>query len=183
LHPHFSFFIEPPAELLAFIFPWVEEAQCAYILRVEKHGLKAIDYALRHFLDTLIILRTILLQDAAVLYSKHPECSIWNFKPFNTPAFSEFARTSVAILETAELEAKRRLESLPETVATSMRGVLEASEIQQNQARKDYNTRFDFIESLLTNHISSKSRGRGGMRSISTSAHHAFFRFSFFSPC
>lgn len=180
----FLFFVEPPTELLACIFPWVEEEQHAYMLRVEKHGLKAIDYALRHFLDTLIILHMILLQDAAVLYSKHPECSIWNFKPFNTPAFSEFACTSVAVLEMAELEVKRRLECLPETVATLMRGIVEAMEIQQNQACKDHDTRFDFIENLLTNHISSKSRGRGGMRSISTSVHHAFLRFSFFfSSC
>ena len=143
------FFIEPPAELLACIFPWVEEEQHAYILRVEKHGLKAIDYALRHFLNTLIILHTILLQDAAVLYSKHPECSIWNFKPFNTPAFSEFARTSVAILEAAELEAKQRPECLPETVATSMRGIVEAMEIQQNQARKDHDARFGLLKASL----------------------------------
>ena len=160
---------------MACIFPWVEEEQSAYSVRVQKDGRKALDYALKHFLDTLVTLRTVLLQDAAVLYAKHPECAVWKFKPFNTTAFAEFARTSTVVLYNAELDAKRKLQSLPETVAGSMRGIVESIDIQQSQARKDQDARFDFIEGLLIGQISSKSRGRGGLSSISSGLARMFF--------
>ena len=56
----------------------------SYHERVEAHGNKAVDYMLRHFLELLQLLRKVILQDAAVLYSNYPDFPIWGYAPFDT---------------------------------------------------------------------------------------------------
>ena len=60
-------YIEPPAELLQQIFPWVEEQAAALEVRVKALGRPAKDLALKQFLCLLVWLQQVLLQDAAVL--------------------------------------------------------------------------------------------------------------------
>ena len=115
--------------LLETIFPWVEEEQKAYEERCVEHGRKATNYALKHFLDVLVWFRSVILQDSAVLFSQYPNCALWNYAPFNTPEFKTFAQSSTDLLQRAEEEARLKLEQLPETVAASMRGVVEAMEV------------------------------------------------------
>ncbi len=167
--------------LLETIFPWVEEEQDAYAKQLNEHGRKATDYVLKNFLEVLAWFRTIILQDAAVLFSKYPKCALWTFAPFNTCEFQDFAKSSISILARAEEEARRKLERLPETVATSMRGVVEAMEIRQNQDRSDINTKLDYVQSLILSHVSSKPRTKGSQVAPSRSTGSLPFRYALVS--
>ena len=146
--------------LLDTIFPWVEEEQKAYEKRRVEHGRKATDYALKHFLEVLVWFRSVILQDAAVLFSRYPKCALWAYAPFNTPEFKAFAQSSIAILQHAEEEARLKLEQLPETVAASMCGVIEAMEVWQNQNQCDINMKLEYVQSLLLGQVGSKSRAK-----------------------
>ncbi|GLB45911.1 hypothetical protein LshimejAT787_3700140 [Lyophyllum shimeji] len=64
-------YLEPPAELLSAIFPWIENAEATRVER-EEASVKNRDIALRQFLLLLTWLRTVLLQDAAILSSTIP---------------------------------------------------------------------------------------------------------------
>jgi hypothetical protein len=165
--PHFifSFYIKllvPLPMLLKTLFPWVEEEQDSYAKRVDEHGQKATDYALKNFLEVLQWFRTVILQDAAVLFSKYPNFPLWTYAPFNTHEFAAFASSSISILEQAEEETQWKLERFPETVAASMRGVIETMEVRQNQDRSNLNTKLDYVQSLLLNQLGSKKRSRAG---------------------
>src|SRR6266446_4247241 len=151
-------FLVPPQMLLDTVFPWVEEEQKAYEKRLVEHGRKATDYALKHFLEVLVWFRGIILQDSAVLFSRYPKCALWTYAPFNTPEFKAFTQSSTTILQQAEEEARRKLEQLPETVAASMRGVVEAMEVRQNKDRCNINMKLDYVQSLLLSQVGSKSR-------------------------
>ncbi|PPQ70700.1 hypothetical protein CVT25_010617 [Psilocybe cyanescens] len=91
------------------------------------------------------------LRNAAVLFIKYPSCSVWSYAPFSAPDFRQFASSTTDILSNAEFEARRRLERLPETVALSMRGVLEGLELKQRQERDMLMGRLEFMEGLIIN--------------------------------
>jgi hypothetical protein len=97
--------LEPPTELLQQIFPWVESELAALNARAQDNRCSK-DIALRQFLKLLLWLRTVLLQDGAVLYSLYPHSRLYSYRPFNTKLFREFAARSVAIVEHAESEAR-----------------------------------------------------------------------------
>jgi len=143
--------IDPPAELLALLFPWIENEQRALTECCKTIGHAAKDSALSSFLNLLIQLRCILLQDVAVLYSKHPNLPFLNFAPFNTLQFREFALSSLAIIKRAEDEARHRLETLPETLATSMHGILMTASIQNERNLKGTEDLTQMLTSGLRN--------------------------------
>ena len=136
----------------------------SYDERVEAHsGNKAVDYMLRHFLELLKLLRKVILQDAAVLYSKYPNFPIWDFAPFNSTIFRNFAAESDSLLIQAEADCKRQLESLPQTVATSMNGILEkiimerrCEREQKNKNHEEMKARLDYMEAMILDRKKSK---------------------------
>jgi hypothetical protein len=152
------------------IFPWVEEEMSAYDERRKdsENGKKATDFALKNFLTLLIEFRTILLQDAALLYMKYPDANIWKYEPFNTPAFVQFSQSSESILTHAAISARHRLETLPETVSISMNGILQTVFIQQSQERNEMAQRFEYIEGLMRGQLISTAKGRKLMAEIGT---------------
>ena len=97
--------LEPPQQLCQEIFPWVESELAVYNAHLESVGTAATNYSLKNFLTLLLELRTILLQDAAVLRAKYPDLHLWKYAPFNSPAFLDFSQASTLIIETAEAEA------------------------------------------------------------------------------
>lgn len=154
-------FLVPPAALVTMIFPWAEDELSAYNNRIKDHGPKATDYALKNFLMLLIELRVILLQDAAVLFVKHPGLSIWKYPPFNTPEFSAFSCTSTLLLAEAELRARQNLEALPQTISMSMKGILASISIQRDQDRSAMEQRFDSMEGMmLTDSLRTRKKTR-----------------------
>lgn len=76
-----------------------------------------------------------LVQDAAVLYSKFPDYAIFQFAPFNTEVFHTFAANSSSRIERVEKEAQCAFHNLPEQMANSLRGILSGLALQQQQDR------------------------------------------------
>jgi len=145
----------------------------SYDERVEAHGKRAVDYMLRHFLQLLELLRKVILQDAAVLYSKYPNCAIWTFPPFNTTIFRNFAANSTSLLAQAEADCKKQLKSLPKTVAMSMHGILEQNIMerrreleQQCKNHEEMKARLNYMEAMI---LESKKSSRGQRRTCTSS--------------
>ena len=129
--------LEPPAELLTAIFPWIENEQAALDLRVCQIGRRAADYALRNFLRLLLWFRRVLLQDAAIIYHSCPGCHIFGFAPFNTPVFKQFSATAPATIIDAEQAASVALQNLPEHVVRSVRGIVTDVNMSQRQQNEE----------------------------------------------
>ena len=145
------FIADPPPELLASVFPWIENERSAFAERRRTIGQAANDGALTSFLNLVTQLRRVLLQDAAVLSTKYRNLPFLSFAPFNTPRFWEFASNSSAILKRAEDEARHRLEKLPETLAMSMRGILVTSSIQNERNLRETQELVEMLSSGFRN--------------------------------
>ncbi|TEB25581.1 hypothetical protein FA13DRAFT_1796293 [Coprinellus micaceus] len=79
----------------------------------------------------LAYFRQVLLQDAAVLATKHrSKFLLLNYRPFNTPEFRECAEASTMMIARVELEVRESLQNLPAVPAKSMTGVVESMRIE-----------------------------------------------------
>jgi hypothetical protein len=76
------------------------------------------------------------LQDAAVLFTQNPKCSIFNYAPFDTDSFRDFAARSVSQIEQAQEEAQLAVQNLPENVASSVQGAVAGFSLEQKQERE-----------------------------------------------
>ncbi|KAF8078428.1 hypothetical protein FPV67DRAFT_54136 [Lyophyllum atratum] len=139
----------PPQELLSLIFPWVEAENSALQDRQASHGRNGSDVALQKLLDLLARLRCIILQDAAVLFTKFPSYSLFRYAPFNTPLFRTFAATSPAIIDEAEQRARHQLSSIPDNLAQSLHGIITSNNLQQEQARREMQNHGQHITAKL----------------------------------
>jgi hypothetical protein len=128
---------EPPEELLGQVFPWLERERDALNERRLSKGRNGQDAALTKFLELLLVLRRIILQDAAVLAAKYPTCPLFKHPPFNSPIFRAFSSAAPLIIQRAEDEAQGALSSLPETMAASFRGILATNMMRHEQTRID----------------------------------------------
>lgn len=101
--------------------------------------------------------REVLLQDVAVLYSQHPRCHIFEYRPFNTKTFREFAASSTAAITHAESKARLAYENMPEHLVAGLRGTYSDLRLEQRK-EQDENTRrlnqlsqqFSNLESMLS---------------------------------
>ena len=163
--------LEPPAELLQQIFPWVESELVA--LNVQAQDNRCLkDIALRQFLKLLLWLQTVLLQDGAVLYSLYPHSQLYSYQPCNTKCFQEFAARSVAIIAHAESEACLAYENMPEHLVAGLRGSYAALRLEQCQEQEE-NThhlralgeQYAKVEGLLSQllTVQPSQRGHKGM--------------------
>ncbi|KAK7043502.1 hypothetical protein R3P38DRAFT_3259576 [Favolaschia claudopus] len=138
-HPESHFLardsLVPPVDILATIFPWVEE-QLAKLDAREASNRMARDIALRHFLGLLVWLRTVLAQDAAVLYVRHPTAPIFQYPPFNSSSFRTFAMQSTAAIAKAEKEVALALEKLPHHIANTFTSAMARLSIDQELERQ-----------------------------------------------
>ncbi|KAJ7339290.1 hypothetical protein DFH08DRAFT_667748, partial [Mycena albidolilacea] len=82
--------IEPPCELVAQIFPWVEDELIA-LEYCEQANPFARDIALRQLFKLLVWFRTVVLQDGAILYKQYPNSPLFNYPSFNSIEFQKFA--------------------------------------------------------------------------------------------
>ncbi len=144
--------IDVPVELTSTIFPWVEMEKLALESRRNEAGRKADDPRLLHLLNLLIFFRNVILQDAAILYSKYPNCPLFDYHPFTTPLFHSFAMTIGPLLEAAETEARHRLENLPEQFTASLRGIVTTFTLENqklNQVLNEQTNMLKLMESRL----------------------------------
>lgn len=101
----------------------------------ESENNRARDIALRHFLGLLTWLRTVVVQDAAVLYTRHPSAPIFQFPPFNSTTFREFAASSSGIIEKAEKDVALALQNLPKHIAQTFTAAMSRAAIEQERER------------------------------------------------
>ena len=123
-------FTDPPADVMAHLFPWVEAELDALNVRVAQFRCNQ-DIALRQFLKLLQWLRIVLVQDCALLHAKYPHCPIFHFEPFTFPSFTAFSANAVALVAAAEEKARLAFHTLPDHMARSMRGY--AADLQMKQ--------------------------------------------------
>jgi hypothetical protein len=128
--------LEPLSELLQQIFPWVESEHVALNVRTQENRCSK-DIALRQFLKLLLWLCTVLLQDAAILYSLYPHSWLFSCRPFNTKPFQEFAISSVAIIAHAESEACLAYENMPEHLVASLCGSYAELQLEQHWEQEE----------------------------------------------
>jgi hypothetical protein len=91
------------------------------------------DIALRQFLRLLVWLRTVLIQDCALLYARFPLCPIFRFAPFTYPSFITFSNNATAIINTGEQNACLTFQNLPNHMARSMHGYATDLQMKQDQ--------------------------------------------------
>lgn len=155
--------LDPPQALMAQIFPWVDEELAALDARFARDA-RCQDFALRNFLGVLRWFRTVLLQDAALLYTHNSTCAVWNYAPFNQPQFRSFASASTNIIIAAEQRARAAYEKLPERFAESLRGVTTGFAVDQHRYHEKLDTRLasleDMVKTLASRQASAPTRSR-----------------------
>jgi len=139
---------DPPAELLAQLFPWVEE-EAAKLTARQRSNRYAQDVALQHFLRALLWFHTVILQDAAVLYAQHPEAGIFKFAPFTSPAFHVFTGSSTSRIAEVEHAARMAFENLPDNLVRGLRGAIAAISIEHQKSINMNTARFDAFQQML----------------------------------
>ncbi len=131
-HSNFVAFADPPADVVAYLFPWVEAELVALEARMAQSRLNR-DIALQQFLTLLQWLRIVLVQDCALLYTRHPTCPIFSFPPFTFPTFIAFSANATALVTATEEEARLAFHNLPDHMARSMRGYATDLQMKQEQ--------------------------------------------------
>ena len=158
---------EPPPVLLSQLFPWLEGELEALITRQRGHRHSQ-DVALQHFLHLLVWLRVVLLQDAAILYTKYPDANIFTYPPFNTPVFHAFAASSTARIDEIEEAARLAFKNCPETLARGLRGAIAAVQLENQKGSDVINARFDALLEELQHMSGDTRQARGSHRSYKT---------------
>jgi hypothetical protein len=87
---------EPPAILEQQLWPWIEEWEPRFEARARRlswaqGGLDEDDLAADGFLKLMRRLRTVLLQDLAVLQPRYPSLPFYSYAPFRGPDWDAFA--------------------------------------------------------------------------------------------
>nr|GAT44268.1 predicted protein [Mycena chlorophos] len=132
--------LETPQATIDAIFPFAEEQP-------------------RHFLSLLIWLRTVLVQDCALLYLMHPNASIFEYPPFNTREFRDFAATAAGRIEQVEQEVALALRNLPQQMAQTLNASMSQVFLEQQRLRELVDTRLQHpaLSSLPLNVVSHVS--------------------------
>ena len=107
--------IVPPEHLAGQIFPWVEEELDALQER-QARNRDATDISAQKYLELLRFLRTVLLQDLAILHHQFPQSLVFSTKPFNSTAFRDFATAAPDHIRMAEQYRRRPWKMYPNTL-------------------------------------------------------------------
>jgi hypothetical protein len=92
----------------------------------------------------------VALQDAALLYSQHPDAGIFRFAPFSSPAFHVFAASSASRIEEVERAARMAFENLPDHLVRGLRSALASVSIEHQKSIDENKARFDAFHEMLS---------------------------------
>jgi Centromere DNA-binding protein complex CBF3 subunit, domain 2 len=152
---------EPPADVVSYLFPWVEEELAGLEDRMARSRLNR-DIALKKFLILLQWLRLVLVQDCALLYARYPDCPIFRFAPFTFSSFKTFSANAAALVAAAEEKARLAFHNLPDHMAQSMRGYATDLQMKQEQNHAKLSQELQelrtYLEPLLSASAGSKHR-------------------------
>jgi hypothetical protein len=126
---------EPPLALQERLWPWIEEWEARFEARAcrkrwAQGGLDEDDLAADGFLKLIRRLRTVLLQDLAVLQPRFPSLPFFAYPPSSGPDWGEFAlavRSDVAASEPPSLLLQRALPEVSAAFESSRDAVLRNS--------------------------------------------------------
>jgi hypothetical protein len=108
----------------------------------------------------------VLFQDCAIIYAKHPECSLFRFAPFTYPSFQEFSAKAVANLAAAEEKARLAFYNLPDHMARSLQGYATNLRFDQQQNHEEILRQMEDLRAhnarLELMLLSSKPHGKTG---------------------
>ena len=121
------------------------------------------DVALRNFLEVLIWFRTVLFQDAAILYTMFPNANIFSYPPFCSATFRDFATMSAARIKEIEEEAHLAFKNLPENLVTSLRGAVMTVQLESKKADDENKARLEALQDSVLQ-ISRAINQLGGCR-------------------
>ncbi|KAE8237953.1 hypothetical protein A4X06_0g9048, partial [Tilletia controversa] len=79
--------LEPPSNLASLLFPWADTWRPSLAGRAPAHEDKTAGL----FLDLIVHLRTVLLQDAAFLQPLYPTLAVWSSVPFSSAEFASWS--------------------------------------------------------------------------------------------
>ncbi|KAK7028398.1 hypothetical protein R3P38DRAFT_923774 [Favolaschia claudopus] len=156
-------FLEPPRELMLDIFPWIQDQLLALEER-EKENPFARDIALRQFFKLLVWFRSVILQDAALIYKQYPDAPLFKYAPFNTALFQQFAAASVQRINKIESEANLALKNLPQNLVRGFQGALAGVSLAHRAERDETRAYIERLESqiqILTQQFMQQSLGKG----------------------
>ncbi|KAJ3925464.1 MAG: hypothetical protein NXY57DRAFT_63592 [Lentinula lateritia] len=102
--------LQPPSTLITSIFPWIEDEQRALADRRQQYG-----------------------KHAALIYVTHPDCRVFNYAPFDSTTFREWAKTSKATVDAAEKAAREAFKNIPANIISSIHGVLVTERIESER--------------------------------------------------
>jgi hypothetical protein len=150
--------IRPPASLQAQIWPWIEDWAPRFYRRSKRltwaqGGLDEDDMAGNSFITLMTHLRTVLLQDLAVLEPQFPGLPFFQTRPFYGPEWNRYASEVRANVEEATEPASQLVQrALPEMcrIINSWQGRLLNGQQQLLSQVKGHEKRFDSIESSNT---------------------------------
>ncbi|KAK6974833.1 hypothetical protein R3P38DRAFT_3479541 [Favolaschia claudopus] len=156
-------YLEPPRELLGDVFPWVQDELIALEAR-EKENPFARDIALRQFFKLLVWFRTVILQDAALLYKQYPDAPLFKYAPFSTVLFQQFSAASVQRIKEVESTGNLALKNLPQNLVRGFQGALAGVSLAHRAERDETRVYIERLESqiqILTQPFMQQSLGKG----------------------
>jgi hypothetical protein len=130
----------------------------------EKANPFARDIALRQLFKLLVWFQMVILQDGAILYKKHPNSPLFNYPPFNSLVFRQFATASVSRLAEIEAEAGLALKNLPQNLVRGFQGAIAGVSLAQRAERDEtrgYIERLEGQIQLLTQQFMGQTMGKG----------------------
>lgn len=145
---------ETPPDVVAQIFPWVEDELKALKMRIATNPL-ASDLALERFLGLLKDMRQILVQDLAALFKKIPTSYIYSCVPFNSTSFRQFAHIVPGLIEESEKMTKLALQNLPEVVIQTVSGTVGLSVMTQKEESAKTRTTLHSLEATVNKILGS----------------------------
>lgn len=148
---------EPPLVLQQQIWPWIEEWEKRFEARAQRRGwaeggLDETDLAGDGFLKLMKRLRTVLLQDLAVLQPRYPSLPFFSYSPFHGPAWDEFAlalRADAAVEEPQNLLLQRALPEINSVLVSTCEAILHNSNRLANKLEQDFEHKLDKLKSSL----------------------------------
>ena len=104
------------------------------------------DIALRNFLELLLYLRTVLIQDMSLLFAITPSCPVFNIHPFNDTSFRAFANSAPANITHAEEEARMAMADVPVQLATGIQNALSGISVTHSEGVRGMDVKYANLE-------------------------------------
>ena len=84
--------VTPPTSLTDSVLPWVAEDLRKVEILCKNPNVKIHDHSAKNFLENLMWLKVVFLQDSAILQQQYPEFPVFHHAVFRSPEWAPFAQ-------------------------------------------------------------------------------------------